>query len=168
MKQNIMTLLLMTAFTALFVACNTIDNSLPDWIDREIVIDGPGVVKGSLKMWPGERIPLMGDIQPHYTKEGPIEWYSSVESVVKVDAQTGELIALKPGTAIITAIELREDVWGKGQITVTVMGDPEVTPDKPDEPDEPDEPVIEPLGEDELPVVDDDEVSQGLAEAPRL
>ena len=152
MKQKIMTLLLMTALTATFVSCDNIDNYLPEYFDRIIVIEGQGVQNDSLKIWPGERVQLTGDIQPHYTKEGPIVWSSSDESIATVDASTGEVVAVAAGVAIIKAVETRENVFGKGQILVVVLSN-ETPP--------------EPLGQNDIPL-SNDEVSQGLAEAPRM
>ena len=63
----------------------------------------------------GEKLPLIAEITPDSAKGQPITWYSSDEDCAKVHG--GTVVAVKPGTTVITAI-LEDGTYAECTVTI--------------------------------------------------
>ena len=84
-----------------------------------ITLSGEGIVNGELKINKGLMLQLIATIIPSDTQETDIYWSSSDASVVSVST-TGQITALKPGTAVVT-VTSSIDTTKKASVTVFVL-----------------------------------------------
>lgn len=84
-----------------------------------ITLSGEGIVNGELKINKGLMLQLTATIIPSDTQETDIYWSSSDASVVSVST-TGQITALKPGTAVVT-VTSSIDTTKKASVTVFVL-----------------------------------------------
>ena len=84
-----------------------------------IKLSGEGIVNGELKINKGLMLQLTATIIPSDTQETDVYWSSSDASVVSVST-TGQITALKPGTAVVT-VTSSIDTSKKASVTVFVL-----------------------------------------------
>ena len=84
-----------------------------------ITLSGEGIVNGELKLNKGLKLQLTATIIPSDTQETDIYWSSSDASVVSIST-TGEIAALKPGTAVVT-VTSSIDTSKNASVTVFVL-----------------------------------------------
>ena len=84
-----------------------------------ITLSGEGIVNGELMINKGLMQQLTATIIPSDTQETDVYWTSSDANVVSVSA-TGQITALKPGTAVVT-VTSSIDTSKKASVTVLVQ-----------------------------------------------
>ena len=84
-----------------------------------ITLSGEGIVNGELKINKSLMLQLTVTIIPSDTQETDVNWTSSDASVVSVST-TGQITALKPGTAVVT-VTSSIDTSKYASVTVFVL-----------------------------------------------
>lgn len=89
-------------------------------VPQQVAVTGVTLNETSIGMKVGGKTELVATVLPENATHKKVVWSSSDESVAVVDAETGEVEAIAPGTAVITAVVLSDDTK-RASCTVTVQ-----------------------------------------------
>ena len=123
MKKNIFSKILvavaMVATTGVFSSCDTFANLDNGTFLGDMVISGPGVSDHKLTIEMESTVQLK--CAEKFSGMNDVVWTSLDESIVKVDARTGVITPVAPGTAMVKAYTDTENVRQGDYVMITVI-----------------------------------------------
>ena len=123
MKKNIFSKILvavaMVATTGVFSSCDTFANLDNGTFLGDMVISGPGVSDHKLTIEMESTVQLK--CVEKFSGMNDVVWTSLDESIVKVDARTGVITPVAPGTAMVKAYTDTENVRQGDYVIITVV-----------------------------------------------
>ena len=124
MKKNIFSKILvavaLVATTGVFSSCDALSNLDNGTFLGDMVISGPGVSDHKLTIEMESTVQLK--CAEKFSGMNDVVWTSSDESIVKVDARSGVITPVAPGTAMVKAYTDTEDVRQGDYVVITVVG----------------------------------------------
>jgi len=123
MKKNIFSKILvavaMVATTGVFSSCDAFANLANGTFLGDMVISGPGVSDHKLTIEMESTVQLK--CAEKFSGMNDVVWYSLDESIVKVDARSGVITPVAPGTAMVKAYTDTEPVRQGDYVMITVI-----------------------------------------------
>ena len=123
MKKNIFSKILvavaMVATTGVFSSCDTFANLDNGTFLGDMVISGPGVSDHKLTIEMESTVQLK--CAEKFSGMNDVVWTSLDESIVKVDARSGVITPVAPGTAMVKAYTDTENVRQGDYVMITVI-----------------------------------------------
>lgn len=123
MKKNIFSKILvavaMVATTGVFSSCDTLANMDNGTFLGDMVISGPGVSDHKLTIEMESTVQLK--CAEKFSGMNDVVWTSLDESIVKVDARSGVITPVAPGTATVKAYTDTENVRQGDYVMITVI-----------------------------------------------
>ena len=124
MKKNIFSKILvavaLVATTGVFSSCDALSNLDNGTFLGDMVISGPGVSDHKLTIEMESTVQLK--CAEKFSGMNDVVWTSLDESIVKVDARSGVITPVAPGTAMVKAYTDTEDVRQGDYVVITVVG----------------------------------------------
>ena len=123
MKKNIFSKILvavaLVATTGVFSSCDALSNLDNGTFLGDMVISGPGVSDHKLTIEMESTVQLK--CAEKFSGMNDVVWTSLDESIVKVDARSGVITPVAPGTAMVKAYTDTENVRQGDYVFVTVI-----------------------------------------------
>ena len=118
--SKLIAVLALVATTGVFSSCDALSNLDNGTFLGDMVISGPGVSDHKLTIEMESTVQLK--CAEKFSGMNDVVWTSSDESIVKVDARSGVITPVAPGTAMVKAYTDTENVRQGDYVVITVVG----------------------------------------------